>query len=82
MIGFSIGMSVGIVVGGTVCHWLTGRFAPGQFIGQGIGGGLGILVGLYVDGRTSKRSKLLFGIAACSMLVLGALPFALIYFMR
>ena len=82
MMGLLIGMSFGIVVGCAVCHSLTGRFTPGQVIGQGFGGGLGVLVGLYVDGRTSKRSKLLFGITACTMLVLGALPFALIALMR
>jgi hypothetical protein len=80
LIGLSLGMSIGILIGCAVCHWLTGRFTPGQFIGQGIGAGFGVLVGLYVEGRTSKGSKLLFVIAACSLVAMGALPFAVVLF--
>jgi hypothetical protein len=82
MIGFLIGMAVGSLIGCAVCHGLTGRFTPGAIIGQGFGGAIGILIGLFVDGKASKRSKLLFWITAGVMAVLGALPFGLIHLMR
>lgn len=75
-------MAVGTLIGRLVCHLMTGRISPGLTIGQGFGGGLGVLIGLFVDCKTSKLSKLLFWITADVMIVIGALPFGLIHLVR
>lgn len=82
IIGLVAGLSFGGVLGVLVCHLMTNHIQPGLTIGQGFGAGLGLLIGLFVDGKTSKRSKFLFMIAAVVMVMVGALPFGLIHLMR
>ena len=73
-----LGIAVGILVGSWVCYLSTGRFTPGVFIGPEFGFALGMLVGLYIDGKTSSRSKRLFMILMCTYLVIGVLVLTIV----
>jgi H+/Cl- antiporter ClcA len=69
-----LGLFLGTVIGMTVCHWLTGRYTPGAFVGETFGAAIGALAGIFFDRHLPKRSKRTFVVVAVTLFAIGAMP--------